>query len=157
MRCITKNNSKRTKGGKFCPLAVIISRDFVFSDHAAPAELGEIRLQLNALSKKSDDPFGTDLDNIDVELRSGEILGIAGVSGNGQQELLYALSDEVPVDEVHEEVLRAAFEGAVADDELVLAVAVHVPCAEADVVGLERDRRSEVVLANEELLLVLVE
>jgi simple sugar transport system ATP-binding protein len=29
-----------------------------------------------------------------MELRSGEILGIAGVSGNGQQELLYALSGE---------------------------------------------------------------
>jgi ABC-type uncharacterized transport system ATPase subunit len=49
------------------------------------------------LCKVSDDPFGTDLQDIELEVRSGEILGIAGVSGNGQQELLYALSGEIPV------------------------------------------------------------
>ena len=59
-----------------------------------PAELGDVCLQLKRLSKVSDDPFGTDLQDINVELRGGEILGIAGVSGNGQQELLYALSGE---------------------------------------------------------------
>ena len=32
--------------------------------------------------------------DINLEINSGEILGIAGVSGNGQQELLYALSGE---------------------------------------------------------------
>ena len=66
---------------------------------SAPTELGEVRLKLNRLSKKSDDPFGTDLQDIDLEVHSGEILGIAGVSGNGQQELLYALSGEEPVDD----------------------------------------------------------
>jgi simple sugar transport system ATP-binding protein len=34
------------------------------------------------------------LEGIALELRSGEILGIAGVSGNGQQELMAALSGE---------------------------------------------------------------
>ena len=34
-----------------------------------------------------------------LEVRSGEIVGIAGVSGNGQQELLYALSGEAPLAE----------------------------------------------------------
>ena len=32
--------------------------------------------------------------NLDLQVRAGEILGIAGVSGNGQQELLAALSGE---------------------------------------------------------------
>ena len=32
------------------------------------------------------------LDNIDLKIHAGEIVGIAGVSGNGQQELLAALS-----------------------------------------------------------------
>ena len=32
------------------------------------------------------------LDNVDLELRAGEIVGIAGVSGNGQTELLQVLS-----------------------------------------------------------------
>ena len=45
----------------------------------------------------SDDPFGTSLDAISLRVRAGEIVGIAGVSGNGQQELLAALSGERPV------------------------------------------------------------
>ena len=35
--------------------------------------------------------------NIDLEVHSGEIVGIAGISGNGQKELLAALSGEQPV------------------------------------------------------------
>jgi simple sugar transport system ATP-binding protein len=40
------------------------------------------------------DPFGVDLDGIDLHVRAGEVVGIAGVSGNGQRELLFALSGE---------------------------------------------------------------
>jgi simple sugar transport system ATP-binding protein len=78
---------------------LMIGKELPVPEHSAPAQLGEVRLQLRGLSKPSDDPFGTELKAIDVELRSGEILGIAGVSGNGQQELLYALSGEVPGDD----------------------------------------------------------
>ena len=42
------------------------------------------------------DPFGTELQDIGSTVRAGEIVGIAGVSGNGQQELLAALSGEDP-------------------------------------------------------------
>ena len=79
--------------------SLMIGKELPVPEHSEPGELGEVRLQLQNLSKPSEDPFGTDLSNIDVELRSGEILGIAGVSGNGQQELLYALSGEIPVDD----------------------------------------------------------
>ena len=48
------------------------------------------------LSLESDDPFGVDLKDIELEVHSGEIVGIAGVSGNGQQELLAAVSGEQP-------------------------------------------------------------
>jgi ABC-type uncharacterized transport system ATPase subunit len=42
-----------------------------------------------------EDQFGVDLhDVIDLQVRAGEVVGIAGVSGNGQRELLYALSGE---------------------------------------------------------------
>ena len=44
----------------------------------------------------SEDPFGTSLKNLNLEVRSGEILGIGGVSGNGQEELMTALSGELP-------------------------------------------------------------
>ena len=46
------------------------------------------------LSLPADDPFGTSLSNISLSVRAGEIVGIAGVSGNGQKELMAALSGE---------------------------------------------------------------
>ncbi|GLS14566.1 ABC transporter ATP-binding protein [Hydrogenophaga electricum] len=51
-------------------------------------------LQVQGLTLASDDPFGTHLADIALTVRAGEVVGIAGVSGNGQGELLYALSGE---------------------------------------------------------------
>jgi simple sugar transport system ATP-binding protein len=55
-----------------------------------------VRLSLRGFTKKSWDPFGTTLQAIDLQVRSGEIVGIAGVSGNGQKELLASISGETP-------------------------------------------------------------
>src|SRR5580698_6868405 len=52
------------------------------------------RLVVNDLCLEPDDPHGVRLQNISLELRGGEILGIAGVAGNGQDELFSALSGE---------------------------------------------------------------
>jgi len=52
------------------------------------------RLVVNDLCLEPDDPHGVRLQNISLELRGGEILGIAGVAGNGQDELFAALSGE---------------------------------------------------------------
>jgi simple sugar transport system ATP-binding protein len=52
------------------------------------------RLVINDLSLKPDDPHGVHLKNISIEVKGGEILGIAGVAGNGQDELFSALSGE---------------------------------------------------------------
>ena len=51
-------------------------------------------LRVQGLSLAREDQFGVDLDNVAIEVRAGEVVGIAGVSGNGQRELLYALSGE---------------------------------------------------------------
>jgi general nucleoside transport system ATP-binding protein len=56
--------------------------------------LGDVRLAVRNLSLAKRHPFGTALEGISFEVRSGELLGIAGVSGNGQQELMAALSGE---------------------------------------------------------------
>ncbi|WP_027213700.1 ABC transporter ATP-binding protein [Burkholderia sp. WSM2232] len=55
---------------------------------------GAVLLDVKALSVASDDPFGTSLENVSFAVHAGEIFGIAGVSGNGQAELLSALSGE---------------------------------------------------------------
>jgi simple sugar transport system ATP-binding protein len=52
------------------------------------------RLVVNDLCLEPDDPHGVRLQNISLELRGGEILGIAGVAGNGQDEFFSALSGE---------------------------------------------------------------
>ncbi len=43
----------------------------------------------------SDDPFETNLVNLNFSLKKGECLGIAGISGNGQNELFQILSGEI--------------------------------------------------------------
>jgi ABC-type uncharacterized transport system ATPase subunit len=55
---------------------------------------GDVVLKVQDLHLPREDMFGVDLDGINLEVRAGEVVGIAGVSGNGQQELLYALSGE---------------------------------------------------------------
>lgn len=55
---------------------------------------GDVRLTVAGLTLPAAEPFGTALDGIGFDLRAGEILGIAGVAGNGQSELLAALSGE---------------------------------------------------------------
>ena len=69
------------------------------------ADIGEVRaasgrsttvprLVVTALTLEPGDPHGTRLESISVEVKGGEILGIAGVAGNGQDEFFSALSGE---------------------------------------------------------------
>lgn len=55
---------------------------------------GAVRLELKGLSIPADGPFGVALKGIDLEVRAGEVVCIAGVAGNGQSELFDALSGE---------------------------------------------------------------
>src|ERR1700693_4711880 len=52
------------------------------------------RLVIHQLSLAPDDPHGTHLDRVSLEVRGGEIVGIAGGAGNGQDEMFSALSGE---------------------------------------------------------------
>lgn len=52
------------------------------------------RLVVSHLSHISDDQFGIDLDDIKFTVSGGEILGVAGVAGNGQTELMSVLTGE---------------------------------------------------------------
>ncbi|SIR13718.1 ABC transporter ATP-binding protein [Pseudacidovorax sp. RU35E] len=59
-----------------------------------PSSVGEVALAVERLSLPREDQFGVDLEDVSMQVRAGEVVGIAGVSGNGQKELLYALSGE---------------------------------------------------------------
>nr|WP_245398807.1 ABC transporter ATP-binding protein [Oceaniglobus trochenteri] len=59
-------------------------------------EVGDTVLTVKGLSMAAPHAFGTSLKDITLDLRAGEVLGIGGVAGNGQDELLAALSGEAP-------------------------------------------------------------
>jgi len=61
-----------------------------------PPRPGSIALTVNNLSLARWDRYSVLLDRVSLEVREGEIVGIAGISGNGQQELLATLSGEDP-------------------------------------------------------------
>ncbi|MEQ3669667.1 ABC transporter ATP-binding protein [Pseudophaeobacter sp.] len=58
-------------------------------------DFGAVALDISGLSVPSPTAFGTALRNVHLTVRRGEILGIGGVAGNGQDELLSVLSGEV--------------------------------------------------------------
>ncbi len=58
---------------------------------------GETLLRVAGLCLPSLTQFGTSLENVSFSLSEGEVLGVAGVAGNGQDELLLSLSGEVRV------------------------------------------------------------
>jgi len=58
------------------------------------ATVGNVVLSVAHLNLLQLDPFGMSLRDVHFDVRAGEIVGVAGVSGNGQQELMAALSGE---------------------------------------------------------------
>jgi simple sugar transport system ATP-binding protein len=78
---------------------LMIGHDLPHPQHRTATTRGDGLLDVHRLSLAADDPFGTDLRDIDLRVGGGEIVGIAGISGNGQRELVAALAGERPVEE----------------------------------------------------------
>jgi simple sugar transport system ATP-binding protein len=73
---------------------LMIGRDIPHPKRTAPTP-GEVPImEVRSLSRESDEPFGVNLEDVEIALRPGEILGVAGISGNGQKELAAILSGE---------------------------------------------------------------
>ena len=56
--------------------------------------IGSDIFSINNLSQKSNDLYGVNLENINLNIKQGSIVGIAGVAGNGQDELMELLIGE---------------------------------------------------------------
>jgi simple sugar transport system ATP-binding protein len=69
---------------------LMVGRDVSFTIDKAPAEPGEVVLEATQVWVE-DDRGVTTVADLDLEVRSGEVFGIAGVEGNGQRELVEAL------------------------------------------------------------------
>ena len=69
---------------------LMVGRDVSFTIDKAPPTPGEVVLHVSQLSVEDDRGLTTVVD-LDIEVRAGEVFGIAGVEGNGQRELVEAL------------------------------------------------------------------
>lgn len=85
---------------------MMIGRDMPPALHLAPMPPGEVRLELAALDHTPDDPFGIGLSGVSLRLHAGEILGIAGISGNGQSELSRLISGETVLPTARRDEIR---------------------------------------------------
>ncbi|NWF69018.1 MAG: ABC transporter ATP-binding protein [Chloroflexi bacterium] len=70
---------------------MMVGRDVTFVPEHPGVTLGETRLAIQHLTVRNDQGLAA-LRDVSLEVRSGEIVGIAGVSGNGQRELAEAIS-----------------------------------------------------------------
>ncbi|MBV7394278.1 ABC transporter ATP-binding protein [Mameliella sediminis] len=70
---------------------------------AKGGKTGDVLLAVKDLSLPAPGAFGTPLREVSFEICAGEVLGIGGVAGNGQDELLSALSGErlAPAGSIH--------------------------------------------------------
>lgn len=82
---------------------MMIGSELTTPEHGG-AEGGAVRLTVGGLTLHSDHVHGIDLKKIRFAVKSGEIFGIAGVAGNGQTELLEALTGERRAD--HDTIIR---------------------------------------------------
>jgi simple sugar transport system ATP-binding protein len=70
---------------------MMVGRVVLFNVNKQPAKPGDDVLRIEQLSVK--DQFGQiKVEGVDLNVRSGEVLGIAGVEGNGQSELVEAIA-----------------------------------------------------------------
>jgi len=70
---------------------MMVGRPVLLRVEKKPAHPGDVRLEVKGLVVH-DDRKQVAVDGVDLDVRSGEIVGIAGVEGNGQNELVEAIS-----------------------------------------------------------------
>ena len=84
-------HTKTTDTNKEKLAEMMVGRSVLLRLNKAEAKLGDVVFKVENLTVK-DDLGVTRVKNVNLEIRAGEILGLAGVTGNGQTELLEALS-----------------------------------------------------------------
>ncbi len=71
--------------------AMMVGREVILTVEKAPAEAKHVVLEMKGVSA-TDDLGHRALNNVSLDVRAGEIVGVAGVQGNGQTELVEVLT-----------------------------------------------------------------
>ncbi len=90
-RVVAECDPKETSAKQLAEL--MIGGDLA-SPTAKMSVLGDLKLKVKGLRQSQQTHNAIELKNISLEVRAGEVVGIAGVAGNGQSELLAVLSGE---------------------------------------------------------------
>jgi len=104
---------------------MMVGRDVNLIVMKKPAQPGEQVLTVNNLFVR-DERQNLAVDGISFDVKKGEILGVAGVQGNGQTELVYALTGLLPIDGGTIQLLGEAIHHATPRHILESGVA-HIP------------------------------
>ena len=86
--CVPQDTSARD-------MAELMVGSTLATPKSAAATPGDVALAVTGLSVPSPSAFGMALKDISFQVQAGEVLGIGGVAGNGQDELLGVLSGEL--------------------------------------------------------------
>ena len=93
-RVVARCDPKRESASSLARM--MVGADVLRVEHAAGTPTGPPLLSLYALSLPASGPHEVALHGVSLEIRAGEILGIAGIAGNGQGELMAVISGERP-------------------------------------------------------------
>ena len=101
-RVVGRVQTKDTNAAELARL--MVGRDVLLRVEKPAATPGGAVLTVRGLSVRTAED-GTAVDRVSFDVRGGEIVGIAGVEGNGQTELIEAIAGLVPPERISGEVL----------------------------------------------------
>jgi simple sugar transport system ATP-binding protein len=105
--------------------SMMVGRSVELTVHKEPADPGEPVLELRGLTIR-DERGLTVVDGVDLDVRAGEIVALAGVQGNGQTELVEAITGLRPIESGTVNVAGHDLSGA-SPHEVIHAGVAHVP------------------------------
>jgi ABC-type uncharacterized transport system ATPase subunit len=124
-KVVGRVKTKETNAAELARL--MVGREVLLRVEKPEAKVGPPELSVQGLTVKKADGSKR-IDNVSFDVRAGEILGIAGVEGNGQTELIEALAGLVASNHISGKILfenrNIAHEGARLRRELGIA---HIP------------------------------
>ena len=85
---------------------MMVGRKVSLSLDKAKAQTGDVILEVKNLTLKGEKGHKNKLTNVSFNVKAGEILCVAGIDGNGQSDLVYAITGITPIDKSSIKLMR---------------------------------------------------